>query len=345
MNPLELIRKNILALQPYSTARDEFKGGDISVWLDANESPYPNGVNRYPDPHQKRLKSRVSEIFGMPAESIFMGGAGSDEAIDLVYRIFCTPGEDNAIAIAPSYGVYKVAAEINDIEIREVLLNDDFSLPVERLLTAADGNSKVMWICSPNNPTGNAFPKEDILKVVEKFQGIVVVDEAYADFSDKGSMLPEIARHSNLIVMRTFSKAWGMAGMRVGMAFAAPEIITYFDRVKYPYNMSCLIQEELLKRLESFRADRIVEIKGWAAKMRQALAEMDVVEKVYPTDANFILIKVKDAKAMYDYLISQGVIVRNRSSLPKCADTLRITVGTPEENQKTLELISNYPSK
>ncbi len=336
------IRKNILALQPYSTARDEFKGGDISVWLDANESPYPNGVNRYPDPHQKRLKQAVAALMSTPAESIFIGGAGSDEAIDLVYRIFCEPGKDNAIAITPSYGVYKVAAEINDIALREVLLNDDFSLPVERLLEAADSHSKVIWICSPNNPTGNAFPKSDILELADKFDGIVVADEAYVDFSEKGTLIHDIAEHPNLIVLRTFSKAWGMAGMRAGMAFAVPEIIGYFDRVKYPYNMSSLIQEELLRRMSMGTGNHIPETKSEAKKLSLALAAIPSVEKVFPTDANFILIKVADADAVYDYLISNGVIVRNRSRMPLCEGTLRITVGTPEENDRVIALMRNY---
>ncbi len=341
-SPTKYIRSNILALQPYSTARDEFQGGDISVWIDANESPYENGVNRYPDPHQKNLKGAISQLMGMPDESIFVGGAGSDEAIDLVYRIFCTPGEDNAIAIAPSYGVYKVAAEINDIALKEVLLNDDFSLPVKRLLEAADGHTKLIWICSPNNPTGNAFPKEEILKVADNFKGIVVVDEAYADFSDKGSLLHDIQTHPNVIVLRTFSKAWGMAGMRAGMAFAVPELIEYFDRVKYPYNMSSLIQEELLRRIAQGTGNHIPEIKSEARRLSAALAQMPAILKVYPTDANFVLVKTANADALYDYLIQNGVIVRNRSRMPLCEGTLRITVGTPEENDRVITLISNY---
>ena len=342
MDCLKYIRKNILALEPYSTARDEFKGGDISVWLDANESPYNNGVNRYPDPHQKELKARISRLFDVPAESIFLGGAGSDEAIDVCFRIFCEPGRDNAIAITPSYGVYKVAAEINDIELREVELNPDYSLPVDRLLAAADSHSKLLWICSPNNPTGNAFPKEDIIRLLNGFDGMVVVDEAYGDFSEKGSMLPEINRHPNLIVMRTFSKAWGMAGMRCGMAFASKEIIAYFDRVKYPYNMSSLIQKELLRRIEEGTGNHIPEIKEERAKLVNAIAKADCVLEVYPSDANFLLAKVTDANAVYDYLIDNGVIVRNRTKMPLCKDCLRITVGTPEENLRTISLLKDY---
>ncbi len=244
MNPVALIRKNILRLEPYSTARDEFQGGDISVWLDANESPYQNGVNRYPDPHQRRLKERISALLDVKPESIFLGGAGSDEAIDLIFRVFCEPGVDNAVAITPSYGVYKVSAAINDVGLREVQLNEDFSLPVERILTATDEHTKLIWICSPNNPTGNAFPKEEIIALAERFHGMVVVDEAYVDFSEKGSLLHDIESLPNIIVLRTFSKAWGMAGMRSGMAFAVPEVIEYFGRVKYPYNMSQLVQDE-----------------------------------------------------------------------------------------------------
>ncbi len=341
-DPCKFIRKNILALEPYSTARDEFKGGDISVWLDANESPYTNGVNRYPDPHQKLLKTRISQLMGTPTESIFVGGAGSDEAIDLTYRIFCEPRKDNAIAFTPSYGVYKVAAEINDIELREVLLNEDFSLPVDRLLEAADENTKLIWICSPNNPTGNAFPKTDILTLADNFNGMVVVDEAYVDFSEKGSVLQDITDHPNIIVLRTFSKAWGMAGMRAGMAFAVPEIITFYDRVKYPYNMSSLIQEELIRRIDQGTGNHIPEIKEEALRITKALADAECVEHVFPTDANFVLVKVKDADALYSYLISQGAIVRNRSRMPLCSGTLRVTVGTPEENSKVIDLITNY---
>lgn len=341
-DPLKLIRKNILALSPYSTARDDFKGGDISVWLDANESPYPNGVNRYPDPHQKSLKKRLSAMFALPETSIFLGGAGSDEAIDVTFRIFCEPGKDNAIAITPSYGVYKVAAEINDVELKEVELNPDFSLPVERLLDAADADTKLMWICSPNNPTGNAFTKDNIVRLAENFNGIVVVDEAYGDFSEKGSLLPEIGRLRNLIVLRTFSKAWGMAGMRCGMAFAAPEIIAFFDRVKYPYNMSSIIQEELLRRLDNDPESQIAEIQRERLMLAEKLPEAACVREVYPSDANFLLVKVDDADAVYNYLIDNGVIVRNRSRMPLCAGCLRITVGTPDENQRTLRLLKEY---
>lgn len=342
MDVITLIRKNILALEPYSTARDEFQGGDISVWLDANESPYNNGVNRYPDPHQKVLKEKISGMMGVPAESIFIGGAGSDEAIDITFRIFCEPGVDNAVAITPSYGVYKVAAAINDVELREVQLNENFSLPVEKLLETADEHTKLMWICSPNNPTGNAFPKEDLIRLADGFEGMLVVDEAYVDFSEKGSVISDISSHNNIIVLRTFSKAWGMAGMRAGMAFAVPEVIEFFDRVKYPYNMSRIVQDELLHRIEAGTGNQIEEIKKWAKIMYEELPQAQCVEKVYPTDANFLLVKVSDANVVYDYLIENGVIVRNRSKMPGCGNTLRITIGTPEENKRILQLIKDY---
>lgn len=336
------IRKNILELEPYSTARDEFQGNGVSIWLDANESPYNNGANRYPDPHQKKLKQRVAELFNVSPYSIFIGGAGSDEAIDVTFRIFCEPGKDNVIAITPSYGVYKVAAAINDVELREVLLNADYSLPVERILEATDSNSKIIWICSPNNPTGNAFPKKDILEIAKQFKGIVVVDEAYGDFSDKGSLLADLKDTPNMIVLRTFSKAWGMAGLRAGMAFASPEIIEYFDRVKYPYNMSSLVQEELLKRIEDGTGNHIPEIKSERDKMAEELKKADCVQEVFPTDANFLLVKVSDANRMYDYLVEKGVLVRNRSKMPLCEGCLRITIGTPEENRRTISYIKEF---
>lgn len=342
MDPTRLIRQNILTLEPYSTARDDFQGDNVSAWLDANESPWQNGVNRYPDPHQRELKKRVSDIFGPSADSVFMGGAGSDEAIDLTFRIFCNPGVDNAIAITPSYGVYKVAAQINDVVLREVILNPDFSLPVERLLAETDDNTKLIWICSPNNPTGNSFPPEQILEICHKFNGMVVVDEAYADFSSQPSLLSHIGRQPNLIVLRTFSKAWGMAGMRCGMAFADPRIITYYDRVKYPYNMSGVIQKMLLERTASPLPPHLDLMLSEITRMKEELEKCPQIIKVFPTDANFILVKTVDADKLYDHLLGGGVIVRNRSRMPLCEGCLRITVGTPEENSLTLSLIKNF---
>lgn len=343
MNPLSLVRPNILSLEPYSTARDEFKGGDISVWLDANESPYPTGVNRYPDPHQKALKLAVSRLKGIGPEHIFIGGAGSDEAIDLTYRIFCRPGIDNAIAIAPSYGVYAVSADINDVELRTVPLGEDYSLPVDRLLESADANSKLMWICSPNNPTANSFSRDDILRLVREFKGMVVVDEAYIDFASAPSLISEIGRHPNLIVLQTFSKAWGMASLRIGMAFAVAEIAELYARVKYPYNINGPTQTEVLRRIsETDIRPQVEEIRAQRDFLSQRLAAHPRVLKVYPSDANFILVKVDDADAMYDYLISHGVIVRNRNRVKGCEGCLRFTVGTPEENLRVTTLLEKY---
>lgn len=343
MNPLSLVRPNILSLEPYSTARDEFKGGDISVWLDANESPYPTSVNRYPDPHQKALKLAVSRLKGIGPEHIFIGGAGSDEAIDLTYRIFCRPGIDNAIAIAPSYGVYAVSADINDVELRTVPLGEDYSLPVDRLLESADANSKLMWICSPNNPTANSFSRDDILRLVREFKGMVVVDEAYIDFASAPSLINEISRHSNLIVLQTFSKAWGMASLRIGMAFAVAEIAGLYARVKYPYNINGPTQAEVLRRIsETDIRTQVEEIRAQRDFLSQRLAAHPRVLKVYPSDANFILVKVDDADAMYDYLISHGVIVRNRNRVKGCEGCLRFTVGTPEENLRVTALLEKY---
>lgn len=343
INPLDLVRPNILALEPYSTARDEFKGGDISVWLDANESPYPSGLNRYPDPHQKKLKHAIAALKGVREEQIFIGGAGSDEAIDLVYRIFCRPGIDNAISISPTYGVYEVSADINDIALRKVELGEDYSLPVDALLEAADGNSKVLWICSPNNPTGNAFAPEDILRLVDSFPGMVVVDEAYIDFSPYPSLLNVLDKHPNLIVMQTFSKAWGMASLRMDMAFASPEIAELFARVKYPYNVNGPTQEELLRRIsETDINENVDEIIRERSRLASALESMPKVRKVHHSDANFLLVEVEDADGMYDYLISHGVIVRNRNRVKGCRGCLRFTVGTPEENDRVISLVEKF---
>ncbi|MCC8071573.1 MAG: histidinol-phosphate transaminase [Bacteroidales bacterium] len=344
-NPSKYIRPCIRALEPYSTARDDFKGGiDISIWVDANENPYPTGVNRYPDPHQRRLKEAIAKLKGVKPENIFIGGAGSDEAIDLTYRIFCEPRVDNAIAIAPSYGVYQVAAAVNDVELRAVALRPDYSLPVEELLGAADEYTKLMWLCSPNNPTANAFPHEQILELARRFDGMVVVDEAYVDFSTEGSLLPHLASYPNLIILQTFSKAWGMASLRVGMAFSAPEISEIYARVKYPYNLNGPTQEEVIRRLHTDIRPMVNEIISERLRMERELPGLPCVVKVYPSDANFLLVKVTDADNLYDYLLSHGVIVRNRSRVKGCESTLRFTIGTPEENTRILSLLKDYPN-
>lgn len=351
IDPKKYVRRNILALTPYSTARDEFKGGDISIWLDANESPYPHSVrsealeidiNRYPDPHQRKLKSVISKLKGMPTDTIFVGGAGSDEAIDLVYRIFCTPGVDNVVAISPSYGVYSVAAAINDVEYREVMLDENFEFSTETLLDATDSHTKVIWICSPNNPTANAFSPSQILDVAKRFDGMVVLDEAYVDFSEKGSLIHEVTHQPNLIVLQTFSKAWGMASLRLGMAFACPEIASIFAMVKYPYNVNGPTQQEVILQLERSISSEIEEILVQRTYLIDELKNLDIVKRIYHSDANFVLVKFENAKVIYDYLVANGLIVRNRSSLPGCDQCLRLTIGTPLENQRLVELLKKY---
>lgn len=336
-----LVRSNIAALAPYSTARDEY-GGKLGVFLDANESPYENGFNRYPDPRQKELKGLISQIKGIPAENIFIGN-GSDEAIDLVFRIFCTPGRDKVVGISPSYGMYSVAAEINDVQYIPVQLNEDFSLPLEKLLETAQG-CKAIFICSPNNPTGNAFPKREIIAIAERFNGVVVVDEAYIDFSSEESMIGEIVSHPNIIVLQTLSKAWGMAGLRLGLAFATPYIMELFSQVKYPYNVNVASIKMAAGILQNGIADQTAEIIGERESLAQKLAKLDIVEKVYPSDANFLLVKFNDPNTVYGYLIEKGIIVRNRNTVPGCAGCLRISVGRKNENELLLKALEGYGS-
>ena len=338
-----LVRPNIRAMVPYSTARDEFKGV-AEVFMDANESPFDNGYNRYPDPSQARLKRRIAEIKGVDVQNIFVGN-GSDEAIDLCFRIFCNPGLDNAIAIAPSYGMYSTCAAVNDVEMREVLLNDDFSLPVERLLDAADNNSKLLFICSPNNPTGNVFPREEIERILQEFDGMVVLDEAYIDFADEPGMLRSLENWPNLIILQTLSKAWGMAGLRAGLAFASNYVMQLFAQVKYPYNINVATLSAVEKLLKAGVDDRVKLIKEQRAFMEQKLSGMECVWRVYPSQANFLLVQVDNAADLYNYLLGEGIIVRDRSRMPLCDNTLRITVGTPQENVRLLRAIAEYDIK
>ena len=335
-----LVRPNIAALTPYSTARDEYSGS-IGTFLDANESPFSNGYNRYPDPHQLELKTRLSALKSIPRENLFLGN-GSDEAIDLVYRIFCEPGKDNAVVISPSYGMYGVAAAINDVEVRPVQLRDDFSLDTEDLLEACDERTKVLFLCSPNNPSGNAFPKSQLLDVCRHFPGIVVIDEAYVDFSDKGSMAVEATQRDNLIVLQTLSKAWAMAGLRVGMAVSNAEVIRLMSMVKYPYNLSRTAMEKALFLLDHPIDDQVDTILRERERIRAALAGFPFVGKVFPSDANFLLVRVADADSLYRHLLDRGIIVRNRSRVPGCAGCLRITIGLPEENENLLLALEQY---
>lgn len=337
MKPLQsLVRPNVWALEPYSTARDEYKGSGIGVFLDANENPYNNGLNRYPDPHQALLKDRIAGIKGIAPENLFLGN-GSDEAIDLMYRIFCVPGVDNAIAMAPSYGMYSVAADTNDVEVRRVMLCPDFSMDVPAMLAAADEHSKLMFVCSPNNPSANSFPPEDIEALLSGFEGIVVLDEAYIDFSVRESFTKRIGEFPNLVVLQTLSKAWGLAGLRVGLAVASPEIIGLMSKVKYPYNINVLAQQTVLDRLSPALKDRqVAEILSERTKMEEALADNPLVRKIYHSDSNFLLVRFDDADAVYDALLARGIIVRNRNSTPGCRGCLRLTVGTPFENERLI---------
>lgn len=344
MKPLnELIRPNIQALSPYSSARNEYSGHEAHVFLDANECPYNKPFNRYPDPLQIELKKELAKIKGVGIEQIFLGN-GSDEAIDLPYRIFCTPGKDNAVAIGPTYGMYKVCADINDVEYRTVLLDEGFKLNAAKLLAACDDNTKLIWLCSPNNPTGNNLNREEIEKVLKGFGGIVIVDEAYSDFSQERPFRLELDKYPNLIVLNTFSKAWGSAAIRLGMAFAGKEIIDLFNKVKYPYNVNLLTQEQALKILKQrFEVgDWIRLINQERTRMMSAFMDLPICERVYPTNANFFLAKMTDAPTIYNYLVDKGIIVRNRHRVELCANCLRITIGSKSENDELLAALRQY---
>ncbi|MDR3340087.1 MAG: histidinol-phosphate transaminase [Candidatus Symbiothrix sp.] len=341
MDLKSLVRENIFHLTPYSCARDEFKG-EASVYLDANESPYNPDFHRYPDPMQRQLKKRVSEIKNRKPSQIVIGN-GSDETIDLSFRIFCEPGKDNVVAIEPTYGMYKVCADINNVAYRKVLLDENFQLDAEKVLAATDAHTKLIFLCSPNNPSGNLLKRAEMLKVVEKFPGIVIIDEAYIDFSNEPSWLDDLDKYPHLIVLHTFSKAWGLAGLRCGFAFASEAIVDLFNKVKYPYNISDLVQQTVLKQL-SIGADNKNEwvrlILEEKEPLIKGLTSLPFVEKIWPSDANFLLVKVKDANTIYRKLVERGIIVRNRSSVLLCGNCLRITIGTKDENRTLLEALS-----
>lgn len=342
MDIQQLVRPNIRNLKPYSSARNEFTGR-AQVFIDANESPFNEPYNRYPDPLQQQLKARLSEVKGVPAEQIFLG-VGSDECIDLIYRIFCEPACDNVVAISPSYGMYEVCADINNVEYRTVALNENFELATDRLLAACDRHTKVVWLCSPNNPTGNAFSTESLADVCRRFPGIVAIDEAYVNFSEQGSMLPRLAYLPNLIVMQTFSKAMASASVRLGMAFASKEIIALFNKVKYPYNINLLTQQyalDLLGRIGEI-TDEVAQIIACRHVLADELKQLRCVQRVYRSDANFLLVRVGDADRLYDYLLAHGIVVRNRNRVPGCSGCLRLTVGTPEENELLIKTLKEY---
>ena len=339
MNLQQLVRKNVWNMKPYSSARDEFKG-EASVFLDANENPLNDKYNRYPDPLQWSLKQKIAKVKNIAPENIFLGN-GSDEPIDLVIRIFCEPRIDNIVAVDPTYGMYQVCAEVNDVEYRKVLLNENFDLDAQKLLEKTDRNTKLIFLCSPNNPTGNLLSREEIKKVLDSFTGIVVVDEAYIDFASEATWLNDLEKYPNLIILQTFSKAWGLAAVRLGMAFASAEIIKLFNKVKYPYNVNILTQNFVGDEL-----DKLELRKQWIATLLEGrnylineLPKLTFVEKIYPTDANFILVKVEDANSLYKQLADKGVIVRNRNSVSLCAGCLRITVGTDNENEMLIKTL------
>ena len=345
MDIKNLQRENIKTLRPYSTARDEYKG-QASVFLDANEnsygSPLPENFNRYPDPLQLDLKDALSKIKGVPIENTFLGN-GSDEAIDLLFRAFCNPGKDNVIILPPTYGMYEVSANINDVEIRKVNLLPNFQLDLEGIAEAIDANTKLIFICSPNNPTGNSIIRTDIETILANFKGLVVIDEAYINFAKQRTFIQELTEYPHLVVLQTFSKAWGLAGLRLGMAFASSMIIDILNKVKAPYNISQSTQDLALAALQN-----IGQVNDWIKTtvaerehLAQLLLDLPMVNKVYPSDANFILVEVTDANATYDALVDRGIIVRNRAKVTLCEGCLRITVGTPSENEILLSALKS----
>lgn len=333
------VRPNIRAMQPYSSARDEFHG-TASVFLDANENPYNAPYNRYPDPMQWRLKEKMAEIKGVPKECILLGN-GSDEPIDLILRAFCEPGKECMLTVDPTYGMYQVAAEVNNVTCRKVKLTSDFQIDMPAFLSQIDDTVKAIYLCSPNNPTGNSLNRKDIYQILDTFKGIVVVDEAYIDFSSLPSYTKDLSKYPNLVVFQTLSKAWGAAGIRLGMAFASPEIISVLNKIKYPYNVNQLTQEkalEILNNQETMKS-QLTLILSERTRLQQELTAIPCVRKIYPTDANFILVDVGDADAVYQKLVDQGIIVRNRNKVVLCAGCLRITVGTEEENTALLNAL------
>ncbi len=346
MSIKKYIRKNILSLAPYSTARDEFQSDKkINSYLDANENPYNNGINRYPDPYQSELKQEICVLKGVKPERIFLGN-GSDEAIDILFRVFCEPRVDNIITIKPSYGMYKVTAAINDIKCTEVALSEDFHLNINDIFSKIDENTKMVFLCSPNNPSGNLLKKSDILELIEKFDGIVVVDEAYIDFASDGGYREYLDKYENLVILQTFSKAWGMAGLRLGMAFANEDIIEVMTRVKYPYNINILAQsralEEIRNNKEKIEAE-LSEVVQQREMVEAKMSEFSFITKIFPSDANFLLIECKMADELYKFLIDEGeILVRNRTNVPGCKNCLRITIGTPSENLDLLSKLKEY---
>lgn len=341
-----LVRDNIKKMTAYSSARHEFSG-DARIFLDANEnafgSPLEEDYNRYPDPLQLAVKEKISKIKGVPPDNIFLGN-GSDEAIDLLFRIFCEPGKDNVIIFPPTYGMYEVCAEMNDVSLKKVPLTADFQLNLDAIEEAIDPFTKLVFICSPNNPTGNSISRADIEILLNNFEGLVVIDEAYINYAKQKTFIPELMEYPNLVILQTLSKAWGLAGLRLGMAFAGQPVIDYMNKVKYPYNINTATQQ-----LVSAALDNIITVNDWiqiTVEQREwlaaALVRLPFTQEVCPSDANFILVRMTGAKAVYDHLAARGIIVRDRSKVILCADSLRITIGTPEENQQLTDALKDY---
>ena len=338
---LKLVRKNVLDMKPYSSARDEFKG-EAEIFLDANENPYPSAYNRYPDPLQWKVKEKLAPIKKVQPEQIFLGN-GSDEAIDLIIRAFCEPHKNSMLITDPTYGMYAVCGEVNAVPIIKVTLTTEFDLDVDAVLRAITSDTNVIFLCSPNNPTGNLLNRDKILKVLTEFKGIIVIDEAYIDFTPSESFTQQLQYYPNLIVLQTFSKAWGLAGLRLGMAIANKEIIDVLNKIKYPYNVNIQTQEIALKALSEVnkKEKAVEEIIEQRAELRKQLLKLTITEHVYPSDGNFLLAKVKDAPAAYQYLMGRKIIVRDRSKVTLCKNCLRITVGTPQENQNLIAALKN----
>lgn len=345
-NVHDIVRENIRTMKPYSTARHEFKG-QASIYLDANEnnfgSPVQQTLNRYPDPLQPDLKDKINAIKGVPAENIFLGN-GSDEAIDILIRIFCEPGRDNIILLPPTYGMYEVCANTNNVRMKKVTLTEDFQPDLAAIAEAIDPFTKLIFLCSPNNPSGNSMNREAVYLLLNNFDGLVIIDEAYINYSRQKSFINELVDYPNLVILQTFSKAWGLAGLRLGMAFASREIIGYMNKIKYPYNIS-----DATKTIAMEALNHLEQVNAWTrstVEQRDALAtelkKLDVVQRIYPSDANFLLVKMKEARKIYEYLAKEKIVVRDRSDVILCEDCLRITVGTPGENQILLDSLKNY---
>ncbi|MDE6499757.1 MAG: histidinol-phosphate transaminase, partial [Rikenella sp.] len=330
MDIRSLFRANVREMAPYSTARDEYDG-EFGIYLDANENPFENGFNRYPDPHNRRIRAKVAEMRGVSPDRIFVGGNGSDEAIDLLFRVFCEPRTDEAMAISPSYGMYRVAAATNDVRLTEVALAEEFRLDADRFLAAATPRTKLAFLCSPNNPSANLLDPAEVERVIRGFGGVVVLDEAYIDFADHEGFLPRLDEFPNLVVLQTLSKAWGMAGIRIGFAFAAPEIVAAMERIKYPYSVNVITERLVLQELEreEVRREQIAVLVGERQRLVAALERLPMVRRVFGSDANFVLVRVDEPRRVYGRLIERGIIVRDRSKIEGCEGCLRLTVGTP----------------